>query len=59
MGSPVSVILGNLVMEHVKERALINAPHPPSGGIDMLTLANSALLLNILQSFTSTLTQST
>ncbi|XP_068697177.1 uncharacterized protein [Montipora foliosa] len=29
MGSPVSAILGNLVMEHVEERALIAAPHPP------------------------------
>ena len=29
MGSPVSTILANLVTEHVKERALISAPHPP------------------------------
>ena len=29
MGSPVSAILANLVVEHVEERALITAPHPP------------------------------
>ena len=29
MGSPVSAILANLVMEHVEERALITAPPPP------------------------------
>ena len=29
MGSPVSTILVNLVMEHVEERALITAPHTP------------------------------
>ena len=29
MGSPVSAILANLVLEHVEERALISAPHPP------------------------------
>ena len=28
MGSPVSTILANLVMEHVEERALITTPHP-------------------------------
>ena len=28
LGSPVSAILANLVMEHVEERALITAPHP-------------------------------
>ena len=30
MGSHVSAILANLVMEHVEERALITAPHPPN-----------------------------
>ena len=29
MGSPVSAILANLVVEHVKESALNTAPHPP------------------------------
>ena len=29
VGSPVSAILANLVMEHVEERALNTAPHPP------------------------------
>ena len=29
MGSPISAILGNLVMEHIEERALATAPHPP------------------------------
>ena len=29
MGSPISAILANLVMEHIKERALTTAPHPP------------------------------
>ena len=29
MGSPVSAILENLVMEHLEERALITSPHPP------------------------------
>ena len=34
MGSTVSAILANLVMERVKERALITAPILLSGGID-------------------------
>lgn len=29
MGSPVSAIVANLVMEHVEEEALASAPHPP------------------------------
>ena len=29
MGSPVSAILANLVMEHVEEKALLSAPNPP------------------------------
>ena len=29
MGSTVSAILANLVMEHIEERALATAPHPP------------------------------
>ncbi|KAL9952730.1 hypothetical protein ACROYT_G040023 [Oculina patagonica] len=29
MGSPVSAILANLVMEYVEEKALSSAPHPP------------------------------
>ena len=29
MGSPVSAILANLVMEYVKEKALLSAPNPP------------------------------
>ena len=32
MGSPVSAILVNLVMEHVEGRALITAPHPRMWG---------------------------
>ena len=28
MGSPVSTIVANLVMEHVEEEALASAPHP-------------------------------
>lgn len=31
MGSSASAILANLVMEHVAERALVTAPHPPKG----------------------------
>ena len=30
MGSPVSAILANLVMEHIEEIAIGSAPHPPS-----------------------------
>ena len=29
MGSPKSAILANLVMEHIEERALATASHPP------------------------------
>jgi len=29
MGSPVSTILADLVMEHVEEKALSSAPNPP------------------------------
>ena len=29
MGSPISAILANLVMEHIEDIALATAPHPP------------------------------
>ena len=29
MGSPVSAILANLVMEYIEEKALLSAPNPP------------------------------
>ena len=32
MGSPVSAILANLVMEHIEEEALNTEPHPPRNG---------------------------
>ena len=38
MGSPVSVVIADLVMEHVEVQALSTFTAPPAGGSDMLTI---------------------
>lgn len=37
MGSPISLVIANLVMEEIKKTAIATAPHPLSSGSIVLT----------------------
>ena len=55
MGSPVSAILANLVMDHVKERALNTAPHPPKWSYRYVDDSHVCIALEHLPEFHSCL----
>ena len=54
MGSAISAIPANLVMEHVKERALTTAPHPPKWWYRYINDSHICIHKQFIEEFTPT-----